>query len=320
MSLSRSGSRPSAPDGRRGRRTSRVPSTVQRLPRNVVEGHAEPGPPGGRSGRAAGRTNAQMRSWRLRTGDGGPQMSNVTRSSQSGAKKRSPSRWSRCRCVRRRWSSPRAALEEVEAEAPDPGAGVEHEDGPVVERDLDARRVPAVPKRVRPRCRHRAAAAPDRQAHGDLTLSRQKIATIPTSSSACANSGNAVTATSRSTPSTLVIRNRSCAARRSSSAIPMASAPSGSGSESSVRGREPRRPFLQRHLTDLRERPAEDRLGRLVVEDEPASLVGDQRRRREIRRELAGENEHEVLRARLAHRPSVRLPRLASGETPIGLP
>src|SRR6476646_2337485 len=66
--------------------------------------------------------------------------------------------------------TPRAAIEEVEAEASDPGAGVEHQDGPVVKGDLDARRISAVAKRARPRCRHRSATTPDRQAHGDPTL------------------------------------------------------------------------------------------------------------------------------------------------------
>lgn len=66
--------------------------------------------------------------------------------------------------------SPRPAIEEVEAEAPDPGAGVEHKVGPVVERDLDARRISAVANGVWSRCRHRSAATPDRQAHGDFRL------------------------------------------------------------------------------------------------------------------------------------------------------
>jgi len=66
--------------------------------------------------------------------------------------------------------SPRTPIEELEAEAPDPGAGVEHKDRPVVERDLDARRIPAVSKGVRPRCWHRSATTPDRQAHGDVRL------------------------------------------------------------------------------------------------------------------------------------------------------
>ena len=63
-----------------------------------------------------------------------------------------------------------AALLELEAEPPDPGAGIEHDDGSVVEQDLDAGRVPAVVNRVRPRGRHRTAAPPDRHAHADPTL------------------------------------------------------------------------------------------------------------------------------------------------------
>ena len=61
------------------------------------------------------------------------------------------------------------ALEELDAELSDPGAGVEHEDGPVGQRDLDARGVAAEFDRLRARCRHRAAAAPDRYPHRELT-------------------------------------------------------------------------------------------------------------------------------------------------------
>src|SRR5713226_3332881 len=107
-----------------------------------------------------------------------------------------------------------AAVQELETQRPDPRASVEHEDRAVVQGDLDAGRVSAVRDGVGPRCWHRATAAPDRHAHAGPLYSRQKIATIPTNSSACAKSGNAVTATSRSTPSMLVIRKRSCAARR----------------------------------------------------------------------------------------------------------
>src|SRR5512132_4012388 len=66
--------------------------------------------------------------------------------------------------------SPRTTIEEVEAEAPDPGAGVEHKGGPAVERDFDARCISAVAKSVWPRCRHRSATTPDSQAQGDLRL------------------------------------------------------------------------------------------------------------------------------------------------------
>src|SRR2546421_718962 len=59
--------------------------------------------------------------------------------------------------------------------------------------------------------------------------------------------------------------------------------------------RERRRPFVERYLTRLGERSADDCLRRLVVEDERALVVRDQRRRREVRRELAGEDQNEVL-------------------------
>src|SRR6266487_2869377 len=214
--------------------------------------------------------------------------------------------------------SPRAAIEEVEAEAPDPGAGVEHKGGPVVKRDLDARRVSPVAKGVRPRCRHRSATTPDRQAHGDLTL---------------------LTPEDRHDPDELVrMREQRERGHRDLTLDPVHAcdpkslvrrAPlvegdpcwpplerQGIGVECS--GLEPRRPFLLRHLTDLGKSATEDCLGSLVVEDEPAALVGDQGRRRKIRREFTSENENEVLLARLAHGPRVRLPRLAPGETPMG--
>src|SRR4029079_14933731 len=66
--------------------------------------------------------------------------------------------------------SPRTTIEEVEAEAPDPCACVEHKGGPVVERDLDARRISAVAKGVWPRCPHRYETPTNGQAHGELRL------------------------------------------------------------------------------------------------------------------------------------------------------
>src|SRR6266516_132453 len=130
---------------------------------------------------------------------------------------------------------PHAAVQELETQPSDPGAGVEHENRAVVQRDLDAGRVSAVGDGLRPRCWHRAAAAPDRHAHA-APYSRQKIATIPTNSSACAKSGNAVTATSRSTPSMLLMRRSSCAARRWSKAMRVGQRSGESGSESGVSG------------------------------------------------------------------------------------
>src|SRR5919201_915959 len=66
------------------------------------------------------------------------------------------------------------------------------------------------------------------------------------------------------------------------------------------------RPFVVRHLTHLRERLTEYRLRRLVEEHEPASLVDDQGRRREVRCELAREDQDEVLLLDTRHRQTVR--------------
>ena len=60
------------------------------------------------------------------------------------------------------------------------------------------------PQEARPGRHREPVVAPDGQAHRLTRYSRQKIATIPTNSSACAKGGNAVTATVRSTPSVLV--------------------------------------------------------------------------------------------------------------------
>ena len=64
---------------------------------------------------------------------------------------------------------------------------------------------------------------------------------------------------------------------------------------------EARGPLVEQDLSDLGEGCARDGGGRLVVEDETAALVGDQCRRREVRRELPREDEHEVLLARRVH-------------------
>jgi hypothetical protein len=57
---------------------------------------------------------------------------------------------------------------------------------------------------------------------------------------------------------------------------------------------EARRELVERHLAGLGERAPEDLLGRLVVEDELAVGVGDERGRGEIRRELTREDEDQV--------------------------
>src|SRR6266536_3067907 len=216
--------------------------------------------------------------------------------------------------------SPCTAIEEVEAEAPDPGAGVEHKGGgPVVERDLDARRISAVAEGVWPRRRHRAATTPDRQAHGDLRLLAPEDRHDPDELVGMGEQRErghgdlTLDPINACDPKSLVRR-----------APFVESDPCGPplewqrlGGERS--GLKPRRPFLQRHLTDLRKSAAKDGLGRLVVVDEPAPIVGDQGVRREVRGEFTSENENEVLLSRRSHRQSVRLPgftyRDASGWT-----
>src|SRR4051794_31808653 len=62
-------------------------------------------------------------------------------------------------------------------------------------------------------------------------------------------------------------------------------------------------PVVERHLTCLGERPTDNGFGRLVVEDEVPARVCDQRRRRQVRRELTREDQDELLLALRVHRP-----------------
>src|SRR6478752_4456341 len=75
-------------------------------------------------GKSGGENEREIRSRRLRTGEGGPQMSIAARSSQSGEKNLSPSRWSRCRCVRSTWIRrvPRSASSKPSCRIPVPAS------------------------------------------------------------------------------------------------------------------------------------------------------------------------------------------------------
>src|SRR6476659_3888163 len=207
--------------------------------------------------------------------------------------------------------SPRTTIEEVEAEAPDPCAGVEHKGGPVVERDLDARRISAVAKGVWPRCGHRSTTTPDRQAHGDLRLLAPEDRHDPDELVGMGEQRE------RGHGDLTLDPINACDQKSLVRRAPLVeSDPSGPPLERQRLGvecswLEPRRPFLLRHLTDLRESAAKDCLRRLVVVDEPAPIVRDQGGRREVGREFTRENEHEVLLSRRSHRQSVRLPRFA---------
>jgi hypothetical protein len=203
---------------------------------------------------------------------------------------------------------PRTAIEEVEAETPDPGAGVEHKVGAIVERDLDARRISPVAKGVRPRCRHRSAATPDRHAHGDCRLLAPEDRHDPDELVGMGEQREGshgdftIDPINARDPKSLVrrapfVEGDSCRPPLEWQRL---------GGERS--GLKPCRPFLQRHLTDLRKSAAKDGLRRLVEVDEPAPIVSDQCGRCEVRREFTSENENEVLLSRRSHRQSVRLP------------
>src|SRR5262249_37397308 len=58
---------------------------------------------------------------------------------------------------------------------------------------------------------------------------------------------------------------------------------------------ERRDPVIERYLTRLRKAPADNRLRSLVVEDQIATRVRDERRRRQARRELTRKDQDEML-------------------------
>src|SRR5262245_47221143 len=132
---------------------------------------------------------------------------------------------------------PLLAARELAGERTDAGACVEHEGRPVVELQLEAGGVAAVADRRRPRRRQRPAAAPEPGDHPrSPAQAPQKIATMPTNSSAWANSGKAVTEISRATPSRPVTVKLAWDSRRSFHAIQTGRLSSGSNSPALVRG------------------------------------------------------------------------------------
>ena len=105
---------------------------------------------------------------------------------------------------------------------------------------------------------------------------------MPTTSVGWEKSGIAVTEMMRRTPSRPMIPTRACAGRRSASAIPPGSSSSGERRSVEILDAEERRPFRGRHRARFGERPTEDLLRGLVVEDEIAVRVRDEGRRREL--------------------------------------
>ena len=112
-----------------------------------------------------------------------------------------------------------------------------------------------------------------------------------------------MTETSRLTPSLLVTQTRTCASRRSSRAILPGRPSTGNGSPSAVRGAKLSASVVDIDLAHLGERSSDHRFRSLVVEDRVAVLVRDERRRREVRGELAGEDQDQML---LRHPLTVR--------------
>src|SRR5262249_50365124 len=126
-------------------------------------------------------------------------------------------------------------LHEPLPELADPGARVEDQRRAVGELELDTGRVAAVADGRGSRRGERPPRTPDADDH-DAAGSSQKIDMAPTTSSGCEKSGNAVTVTSRSRPSSPRNAKASWTGRRSSSATPPGVCSAVSGSSSSVRG------------------------------------------------------------------------------------
>ena len=111
------------------------------------------------------REGLLIRSLSPSTGERGPQRSIVVRGSNSGAKKRSPSRWSRWRCVRRSvtWRTSRAASSAPSSRMPVPASRMKTESSAS---EISTRDVfPPQRDGLRAGRGDRAAAAPDHYAH-----------------------------------------------------------------------------------------------------------------------------------------------------------
>ena len=169
---------------------------------------------------------------------------------------------------------------------------------------------PTAPPRTT--CCRRSAASPapvSRSIRGNPTRGRasrlsvvpdhagrcQKMAIAPTNSSACAKSGKAVTSISRATPSRPTIRITRCAGSRRFSAMPSGRSFERErrtvGSHRFERGR----PLVGGHRDSFGVPLPEHVLGRLVEVDEAALRVHEEDRGRQARREIPGQDQHEVV-------------------------
>src|SRR5436190_20713369 len=246
------------------------------------------------TGKSGGEKQRPTRSRRLCVGDGGPQTSSVTSSSHSGAKKRSPSRWSRCRCVRSRrmWRVPRFVSSSPRPLIPvpasrtrtlpsssatsthdvlppyrtvlGPGVGTEPRQPQIVTRTPASLLAPEDGDDAD----ELVGVGEERErGQGDLSLDAVDA------DDAEATVGRPAVLERDLRGSTLVA--------------------GGIGLERTRLER--RHPAVEQNLARFGERPADDLRHRVVVEDEDTALVCDQHRRGEAGGELSGEDERQVL-------------------------
>src|SRR5262245_12332331 len=256
-------------------------------------------------GKSGGENASAIRSRRPDTGDGGPQMSSSTFGSHIGAKNRSPSRWSRCRCVRRRCtlSAPRRASSKPSSTMPVPASNTS-----VVPSSRETSMHEVLPPK--PTVCGPGVGSEPRQPH---TFTCTPARSLPPED--------------RDHPDTLVLVGEERERRHCDVTVYTVSArdpkllvrgapfvqgdprrtPLGRQGVAVPRPRrEGGRPLVHFHLAGIREPAAKYLLGRLVVEHQPTVVVRDRGRRRQIRGELAGEDQDQVFGAALTHASSVR--------------
>src|SRR5262245_5153703 len=253
-------------------------------------------------GKSGGENERRIRSLSVITGERGPQRSIVVSGSKSGAKKRRPSRWSRCRCVSRRFtcltpswaswapssrlsvpaSSTKTAPSSSEISMHDvfpphltvcgPGVGTEPRQPQILTRMPSPNLLPPED----PDDPDELVRLGEEREGGDRDL---PVDAVPAQNPQLLVRGTPLLKGDPGRPP-LVGQRR---------VVPCP-------------GLEARRELGQRHLADLGERVPDDLLGGLVEEDEHALGICNQRRRGEIRRQLSGQDQDQMLRPGGGHR------------------
>src|SRR6476469_795608 len=257
-------------------------------------------------GKSGGENERRIRSFSVRTGERGPQRSTVDSGSKSGAKNRRPSRWSRCRCVSRRCTcfTPLSANWFPASRIPVPASSTKtvpsssrisiHDVFPP-QRTVSGPGVATEPRQpqILTRMRSPNLLPPEDSDDPDelVRLGKKREGS---------DRDLAIDAVADRHPQ-LLVRGSSLLERD-------ARRPALLGQRRMVprARREARRELVHVHLADLAELLPDDRLGRFVEENERALGVGDQRRRREIRSQLAREDEDQMFRPCRGHTGRVR--------------